>query len=79
MGEMTRTQLEIATGRQRLKELQGQLVAEQELGSRISAAQSGIAPVEPFEVVDLPAIPSRKKKKSDVDELLESLQHPDRE
>jgi len=74
MGEMTRTELEMAAGRQRLQQLQGQHEAEQVLGAKMLIGQSSVAPVEQFEVVDLPAIPTRKKKKTDVDELLASLQ-----
>lgn len=75
---MTRTQIEMAEGRRRLKELQGQTLAEQTLGAQTLGAQSSLSPMtEQFGVVDLPVIPSRKKKKSDVDELLASLQAPD--
>lgn len=83
---MTRTQLEMAEGRRRLKEMQGQLAAEQTLGERMLQASS-LAPAtnsgEQFDVVDLPAVPSRKKKKTEsnekfeVDELLASLKVPE--
>lgn len=78
---MTRTQIEMAEGRRRLKELQGQTLAEQTLGAQTLGAQSGLSPMtEQFAVVDLPALPSRKKKKSsEVDELLASLQAPKEE
>ena len=75
MGEMSRTELEMAAGRQRLQELQNQQHAEQVLGAKMLLDRSS-PPAEQFEIVDLPAIPSRKKKKSDmpdVDELLASL------
>jgi hypothetical protein len=79
MGEMTRTELEMAAGRQRLQELQNQHQAEQILGAKMLLDRS-TPPAEQFEIVDLPAIPSRKKKKPDVpgvDELLASLRPRD--
>lgn len=79
MGEMSRTELEMAAGRQRLQELQGQHKAEQILGAKMLLDRSS-PPAEQFEIVDLPAIPSRKKKKPDmpdVDELLASLRPRD--
>jgi hypothetical protein len=83
MGEMTRTELEMAAGRQRLQELQNQHQAEQILGAKMLLDRSS-PPAEQFEIVDLPAIPSRKKKKPEkldelpgVDELLASLRPRD--
>jgi hypothetical protein len=76
MDAREKIRLEQEVGRARLREIQNDLDTARGLRVMPEAAPPEVMDGR-FEMVDLPPLKSaRKKKKSEVDELLESLQQP---